>query len=130
MPSDRRSYATGYGVDCAISWPPGSTRLPAGDLLVIRATPASAAASSADLGAALDRVLDRVLPVPAMIARGIVALISAYRRWISPMLAQRCRFAPSCSAYTVEASSATGPFEASGWAAADCCGVNLSFRWL
>jgi ribonuclease P protein component len=41
------------------------TRLPAGALLVIRATPASADASSADLGVALDRVFDRVLPVPA-----------------------------------------------------------------
>jgi putative membrane protein insertion efficiency factor len=38
-----------------------------------------------------------------MIARLIVALINAYRRWVSPMLGQRCRFAPSCSAYTVEA---------------------------
>jgi ribonuclease P protein component len=40
-------------------------RLPPGALLVIRATPASAHASSADLGMALDRALDRVLPVPA-----------------------------------------------------------------
>jgi ribonuclease P protein component len=39
-------------------------RLPAGTLLVLRATPASAGASSADLGTAIDRVLDRVL-VPA-----------------------------------------------------------------
>ena len=26
-------------------------------------------------------------------------LIRAYRRWLSPLLAPRCRFEPSCSAY-------------------------------
>ena len=36
-------------------------------------------------------------------ARLLVVLIHAYRRWVSPFLGQRCRFAPSCSAYTVEA---------------------------
>ena len=36
-------------------------RLPAGSLAVLRATPASAQASSAVMGADLDRVLDRVL---------------------------------------------------------------------
>ncbi len=41
------------------------TRLPAGTLLVLRATPASAEASSADLGAAMDRALDRIVGVPA-----------------------------------------------------------------
>jgi ribonuclease P protein component len=40
-------------------------RLPTGSLLVIRATPAAATASSADLGTALDRLLDRVAPVLA-----------------------------------------------------------------
>lgn len=29
--------------------------------------------------------------------------IIAYRRWISPALPNRCRFYPSCSAYTLEA---------------------------
>ena len=43
-----------------------------------------------------------------MIARGIVVLITAYRRWLSPLLGQRCRFAPSCSAYTVEAVESFG----------------------
>jgi ribonuclease P protein component len=41
------------------------TRLPAGTLLVFRATPASSQASSLDLGATMDRVLDRILAVPA-----------------------------------------------------------------
>lgn len=32
-----------------------------------------------------------------------MALISGYRRFISPMLGARCRFYPSCSAYGLEA---------------------------
>ena len=33
----------------------------------------------------------------------LIALIGGYRRFISPMLGARCRFAPSCSAYALEA---------------------------
>ena len=33
----------------------------------------------------------------------LLALVGAYRRGISPLLGQRCRFAPSCSAYAQEA---------------------------
>jgi putative membrane protein insertion efficiency factor len=33
----------------------------------------------------------------------LLALIGGYRRFISPLLAPRCRFAPSCSAYALEA---------------------------
>jgi uncharacterized protein len=36
-------------------------------------------------------------------ARLLIGLISVYRRFISPMLGQRCRFYPSCSAYALEA---------------------------
>jgi uncharacterized protein len=32
-----------------------------------------------------------------------MAAISGYRRFISPLMAPRCRFAPSCSAYALEA---------------------------
>jgi ribonuclease P protein component len=39
--------------------------LPAGTLLVVRATPPAAAATQGDLAEALDRALDRVTPVPA-----------------------------------------------------------------
>jgi len=28
-----------------------------------------------------------------------LAIIRFYRRWISPLLAPRCRFEPTCSAY-------------------------------
>jgi len=33
----------------------------------------------------------------------LLALIGGYRRFISPLLGTRCRFAPSCSAYALEA---------------------------
>lgn len=40
---------------------------------------------------------------PSAAARVLMALISGYRRFISPLLGARCRFAPSCSAYALEA---------------------------
>lgn len=36
-------------------------------------------------------------------ARLLLLLIGGYRRFISPLMAPRCRFAPSCSAYALEA---------------------------
>lgn len=35
--------------------------------------------------------------------RAILASIRGYQRFISPLLGQNCRFAPSCSAYAIEA---------------------------
>jgi putative membrane protein insertion efficiency factor len=35
--------------------------------------------------------------------RVLAALVIAYRRWVSPALPARCRFYPSCSAYSLEA---------------------------
>ena len=34
--------------------------------------------------------------------RALLAMISAYRRLISPLLPRRCRYEPTCSAYAVE----------------------------
>jgi putative membrane protein insertion efficiency factor len=36
-------------------------------------------------------------------SRVLVALITGYRKLVSPFLGPRCRFAPSCSAYAAEA---------------------------
>ena len=40
---------------------------------------------------------------PGALARVLLALVWAYRRWLSPLLGPRCRFAPSCSAYAAQA---------------------------
>ena len=41
--------------------------------------------------------------LPALPARTLLRLLSGYRRFVSPLLGPRCRFAPSCSAYAVAA---------------------------
>jgi putative membrane protein insertion efficiency factor len=38
-----------------------------------------------------------------VLSRVGIALIKAYRRFISPMLPPSCRFTPSCSLYTLQA---------------------------
>ncbi len=50
----------------------------------------------------------------AVVATVLLALIGAYRRWLSPLLAPRCRFLPSCSAYGLEAIGRHGPWKG-GW---------------
>lgn len=39
----------------------------------------------------------------SIVARGALALVTVYRTIVSPLLGPRCRFYPSCSAYTHEA---------------------------
>jgi putative membrane protein insertion efficiency factor len=46
----------------------------------------------------------------------LLAVVGAYRRWISPLLAPRCRFAPTCSAYALEAVATHGALRG-GWLA-------------
>ena len=55
------------------------------------------------------------------ISRGAVLLLTApillYRYLISPLIGPRCRFAPSCSEYAVEALKVHGPLRGSALAA-------------
>ena len=38
-----------------------------------------------------------------MIDRLLIAALRLYKRWVSPLLGQRCRFVPTCSEYSMEA---------------------------
>lgn len=61
------------------------------------------------------RTADPLRPVPAIAEVGpddrdpggvawlLVAILSGYRRFVSPLLLPRCRFVPSCSVYAMEA---------------------------
>lgn len=42
------------------------------------------------------------------VARVLLATVSAYRRFLSPLLPARCRFAPTCSGYALEAIATHG----------------------
>jgi putative membrane protein insertion efficiency factor len=43
----------------------------------------------------------------------MLALIGVYQRWISPALPQRCKYYPTCSAYTAQAIRELGPVRGS-----------------
>jgi putative membrane protein insertion efficiency factor len=42
-------------------------------------------------------------PVTGAAARVLIAVVAAYRRWVSPLMGPHCRFAPTCSEYAVTA---------------------------
>ena len=44
----------------------------------------------------------------------VILLLRGYKRFISPLLGQRCRFHPSCSAYAMEAVDRFGVLRG-GW---------------
>ncbi len=56
-----------------------------------------------------------------MIARLLVIPIRAYKRWLSPLLPQACRFLPTCSVYAVEALETHGAVKGSWLAARRIC---------
>jgi len=51
----------------------------------------------------------------------LIALLTAYRYAISPLLGRHCRFEPSCSEYAIEALRAHGAFKGAGLSAARVC---------
>ena len=51
-----------------------------------------------------------------MIDRILIAILRVYKRFISPLLGPRCRFAPSCSEYAMQAIGRFGALEG-GWMA-------------
>ena len=53
---------------------------------------------------------------PGPAAALLLVLVRGYRRLVSPLLPPRCRFAPTCSAYAVEALQVHGALRG-GWLA-------------
>lgn len=56
------------------------------------------------------RATDRPNPLLRALGLPLEWLIRAYQLLLSPLLAQQCRFYPSCSAYGLEAIRRFGPF--------------------
>ena len=50
----------------------------------------------------------------SVVARMLIAMVVAYRRYVSPVLPARCRFYPSCSAYSLEALQKHGAIRGTG----------------
>ncbi|WP_297181717.1 membrane protein insertion efficiency factor YidD [Thermomonas sp.] len=48
-----------------------------------------------------------------VIDRLLITLLRGYKRWISPLLGQNCRFAPTCSVYAMEAIARFGAIKGS-----------------
>ena len=53
----------------------------------------------------------------AVIDRLVIAALRTYKRFLSPLLGQRCRFEPSCSTYAMQAVARYGALKG-GWLAA------------
>jgi putative membrane protein insertion efficiency factor len=57
------------------------------------------------------------------VKRSLLALIAAYRRWISPAIGRRCKYEPSCSVYAGTAIRRFGPLRGlllAGWRLLRC----------
>lgn len=53
--------------------------------------------------------------------RALLAVLAAYRRWVSPLLPPACRFHPSCSDYAAQAIHTHGAARGGGLALRRVC---------
>jgi putative membrane protein insertion efficiency factor len=53
---------------------------------------------------------------PSLLARVLITLLVIYRRLLSPLLGQNCRFHPTCSVYALDAIRAYGALRGGGMA--------------
>ena len=58
---------------------------------------------------------------PSFPAKGVLALIRAYKLTLSPFVGRDCRYLPTCSAYAADAVTAHGAWKGSWMAAARLC---------
>jgi putative membrane protein insertion efficiency factor len=63
-----------------------------------------------------------------MIKRAIIAVIGLYKRFVSPLLPNRCRFHPTCSDYTIEALRRHGLLRGGAMAAGRLLRCNPLFK--
>lgn len=63
---------------------------------------------------ALSESPERSVAKPSLLARALILLLALYKRTISPLLGQNCRFHPTCSRYALEAIRAHGAWRG-GW---------------
>ena len=66
-------------------------------------------------------------PRPYQLAWWLIRSIRGYRRFVSPLLGQNCRYNPTCSAYALESISRYGSFRG-GWLSAKRIGRCHPFR--
>jgi putative membrane protein insertion efficiency factor len=64
-----------------------------------------------------------------MIARGMIALIRAYKKYLSPLLGRHCRFTPTCSEYAMQALTVHGALKGFLLAAWRILRCNPFGRW-
>ena len=83
--------------------------LPGSAVLVVRALPASAEASYAELATDLEPLSG----AGERVKYPLIWFLKAYRLLISPLYGQVCRYHPSCSAYALEAVTVHGSIRGS-----------------
>jgi uncharacterized protein len=57
------------------------------------------------------------------VKRSLLAIVAAYRRFVSPLLPRRCKYEPSCSVYAATSIRRFGPLRGSllaGWRLLRC----------
>ena len=96
----------------------GSTELPDGTRVVVRALPAGDAARRRPWPTTSKRALR---PGGGPMKYVLVGLLQGYRFAISPLYGQVCRYHPTCSAYALEAVQTHGACAAPGWRCGGSC---------
>jgi len=63
-----------------------------------------------------------------LVKRPIIFVISAYKKLVSPLLRNSCRYHPSCSGYSIDAIEKYGPLKGIGMALLRVLRCNQFFK--